>query len=119
MNSKKDNKKGIYNEKLEKYIQKEQAAVSLINFTGKLLYEKGVELVLLEDTLIDTTTTKVLRLHHYAKNFVKKPINVFETTEIVKNLYAMDLCPSKIDIGKLTFEWIEEKNLQKPIRFFK
>jgi glyceraldehyde 3-phosphate dehydrogenase len=109
MNSKKDNKKGIYNEKLEKYIQKEQAAVSLINFTGKLLYEKGVELVLFRRHLIDTTITKILRLHHYAKNFVKKPINVFETTEIVKNLYSMDLCPSKIDIGKLTFEWIEEK----------
>ena len=109
MNSKKDNKKGIYNEKLEKYIQKEQAAVSLINYTGKLLYEKGVELVLFRRHLIDTTITKILRLHHYAKNFVKKPINVFETTEIVKNLYAMDLCPSKIDIGKLTFEWIEEK----------
>ena len=113
MNSKKYNKKGIYNEKLEKYIQKEQAAVSLINFTGKLLYEKGVELVLFRRHLIDTTITKILRLHHYAKNFVKKPINVFETTEIVKNLYAMDLCPSKIDIGKLTLSGLKRKMLIK------
>ena len=109
MSSKKSNQKDIYTKKLENYIQKEQAAVSLINFTGKLLYEKGVELVLFRRHLIDTTTTKVLRLHHYAKNFVKKPIDVFETNIIVQNLYEMDLCPSKIDIGKLTYEWIEEK----------
>ena len=63
--------------------------------------------------MIDTTITKILRLHHYAKNFVKKPINVVETNKIVKNLYDMDLCPSKIDIGKLTFEWIEEKSKHK------
>jgi len=113
MNSKKSNQKDIYTKKLENYIQKEQAAVSLINFTGKLLYEKGVELVLFRRHLIDTTTTKVLRLHHYAKNFVKKPIDVFETNIIVQNLYEMDLCPSKIDIGKLTYEWIEEKKIYK------
>jgi len=113
MNSRKSNQKEIYTKKLENYIQKEQAAVSLINYTGKLLYEKGVELVLFRRHLIDTTITKVLRLHHYAKNFVKKPIHVFETNEIVKNLYQMNLCPSKIDIGKLTFEWIEEKTKHK------
>ena len=113
MKSKKTNQKEIYTKKLESYIRKEQAVVSLINFTGKLLYEKGVELVLFRRHLIDTTITKVLRLHHYAKNFVKKPIDVFETNKIVQNLYEMDLCPSKIDIGKLTFEWIEEKEKYK------
>ena len=54
MNSKKSNQKEIYTKKLENYIQKEQAAVSLINYTGKLLYEKGVELVLFRRHLIDT-----------------------------------------------------------------
>ena len=113
MSTKKNNQKEIYTEQLEKYIHQEQAAVSLINYSGKLLYEKGVELVLFRRHLIDTTITKILRLHHYAKNFVKKPINVVETNKIVKNLYEMDLCPSKIDIGKLTFEWIEEKSIHK------
>ena len=113
MSTKKINQKEIYTKQLEKYIHQEQAAVSLINYSGKLLYEKGVELVLFRRHLIDTTITKILRLHHYAKNFVKKPINVVETNKIVKNLYDMDLCPSKIDIGKLTFEWIEEKSKHK------
>jgi len=113
MSTKKINQKEIYTKQLEKYIRQEQAAVSLINYSGKLLYEKGVELVLFRRHLIDTTITKILRLHHYAKNFVKKPINVVETNKIVKNLYDMDLCPSKIDIGKLTFEWIEEKSKHK------
>ena len=109
MDSKKSNGKTIYTTKLEQYIEKEKAAINLINYTGKLLYEKGVELVLFRRHLIDITITEILRLHHYAKNFVKKPITIFETSEIVKTLYHMDLCPSKIDIGKLTYEWIEEE----------
>ena len=79
MNSKKDNKKGIYNEKLEKYIQKEQAAVNLINFTGKLLYEKGVELVLLSKNFLSVKKTEdvswnelkpmvISHLNHYFEN---------------------------------------------------
>ena len=76
--------KAIYTSKLEKYIEKEKAAIELINYTGKLLYEKGVELVLFRRHLTDITNTEILRLHHYAKNFVKKPITIFETRDIVK-----------------------------------
>ena len=38
-----------YKNDFKKYIEKEKTVIELINFAGKLLYEKGVELVFLED----------------------------------------------------------------------
>ena len=85
----------------------------------KNCFMKKEELVLFRRHLIDTTITKNFEITSLRKNFVKKPINVVETNKIVKNLYEMDLCPSKIDIGKLTFEWIEENLYKKQISIFK
>jgi len=98
-----------YKNDFEKYIEKEKTVIDLINYTGKLLYEKGVELVFFRRHLIDVNITEILRLHHYGKNFVKKPISVFETSKMTEELYKLNLCPSKIDVGKLTHEWIDQK----------
>ena len=73
-----------YKNDFKKYIEKEKTVIELINFAGKLLYEKGVELVFFRRHLIDINITEILRLHHYAKNFVKKPISVFETSKITQ-----------------------------------
>jgi glyceraldehyde 3-phosphate dehydrogenase len=99
-----------YNKELETYVSKEKAAVELINAVGQLLYNHAVELVLFRNHLVDTSVSEILSLHRYAAKVVQKPIDVFETSELANILKDMDLAPSKIDIGKLTAEWMEEKN---------
>lgn len=99
-----------YNKELETYISKEKAAVELINAVGNLLYNNSVELVLFRNHLVDTSVSEVLGLHRYAAEVVQKPIDVVETSQLAKILEGMDLAPSKIDIGKLTAEWMEEKD---------
>ena len=116
-----------YNQELDSFIAEEKAATHLINSVGKLLYEKGIELVLFRRHLIDTSVSDILRLHQYAKNFVKKPINIFDSSKLANILTTLNLGASKIDIGKLTYEWLEENNqytneldfLQKKIGFLK
>ena len=41
---------------------------------------------------------------------VLKDINIYDTVEVATGLKNLDLAPSKIDIGKLAFEWITEKD---------
>ena len=95
-----------YSEKLNEFIAEKKAATDLINSVGNLLYQKGVELVLFRRHLIDKNVSDILRLHQYATDFVKKPINIFESAELAKILTTMDLAPAKIDIGKLTYEYL-------------
>jgi glyceraldehyde 3-phosphate dehydrogenase len=44
---------------------------------------------------------------------VGKPITIFDSVEIAKVVLSLDLPPSKLDIGKLTYEYIlEMKSIQ-------
>ncbi|MFN5912057.1 MAG: glyceraldehyde-3-phosphate dehydrogenase, partial [Bacteroidota bacterium] len=57
---------------------------------------------------LDTTISELLNLHEYAKNVVQKPIDIFTTSELAAELLKLDLAPSKLDIGKLASEWLNE-----------
>ena len=98
-----------YQEELNARIAEERAAIELIKITSDLSFERSIELVIFRHQLIDKRSSEILNLHEYAKNFVNKPINIFETLAIAKGISESTIAPSKIDLGKLTFEWINEK----------
>jgi glyceraldehyde 3-phosphate dehydrogenase len=102
-----------YSQKLDAFIAEKKEATHLINSVGNLLYKKGVELVLFRRHLIDKNVSDILRLHQYATNFVKKPINIFDSAKLAQILTSMDLAPAKIDIGKLTYEYLAEQGQYK------
>ncbi len=93
-----------YEAGLKDYVDREKAAVDLMNSVGQLMYAKGVELVFFRNHLLDISGSEVLNLFNYSKNVVQKPIDVFQAAEVARAMMDMDLAPSKIDIGKLTWE---------------
>ncbi|MBS1638284.1 MAG: glyceraldehyde-3-phosphate dehydrogenase [Bacteroidetes bacterium] len=98
-----------YAEQLNDWIQHEKAAIELINAIGKLWFEKSIELVLFRNQLVDRSASQIMSLHLYAKNIVKKPITVKDSALLANEILKLDICPSKIDIGKLAYEWHQEK----------
>lgn len=94
-----------YEAGLKDYVDREKAAVDLMNSVGQLMYARGVELVFFRNHLLDISNSEVLNLFNYAENVVQKPIDVFQAAEVAKALLQIDLAPSKIDIGKLTWEF--------------
>jgi glyceraldehyde 3-phosphate dehydrogenase len=98
-----------YEKELNSHVKRERAAVKLASKVGELLYDKGIELVLFRNHLLDTTISEILNLHKYSRTVVNKPIDVFTTSELAEELLQMDLRPSKLDIGKLANEWLTEK----------
>lgn len=97
-----------YDAELKNYIDSEKAAVELQSALGSLLYNKSVDLVLFRNQLLDKSVSEILNLHKYAREVVKKNISVFETSALANEMLKLDLSPSKLDIGKLASEWIEE-----------
>jgi glyceraldehyde 3-phosphate dehydrogenase len=67
-------------------------------------------MVLFRNQLIDRNVSDIMNLHEYAGEFVQKPINVFDSVEILRAIVSLDLPPSRIDIGKLTYEYHLEDN---------
>ena len=107
-----------YQEELNARIAEERAAIELIKITSDLSFEKSIELVIFRNQLIDKRSSEILNLHEYAKNFVHKPITIFETLAMANGISDSNIAPSKIDLGKLTFEWINEKENYADITTF-
>lgn len=100
--------KGSYEAELNEWIGHEKAAIDLITVIGKLWFEKSIELILFRNQLVDRSTSEVINLHHYARNVVGKTISVEDTLAIATEISKLDVCPSRIDIGKLAFEYQQE-----------
>jgi glyceraldehyde 3-phosphate dehydrogenase len=98
-----------YETELHDWISNERAAIELIGHIGTLWFEKSVELIIFRNQLIDRSPSEIMNLHQYAKDIVKRPINVRDTANLAGQLTKLDLAPSRIDIGRLGAEWSEEQ----------
>lgn len=106
-------KNNAYATQLNDWIKQEKAAIDLINVIGKLWFEKSVELIIFRNQLVDRSASEIMNLHHYAKDIVKKPITVTDSLQLATDIYQSDIGPSRIDLGKLAYEWHTEKSNYK------
>lgn len=95
----------LYEKELAFQADRRKAGVEFIKIISDLWYDKSIELVLFRNQLIDKNVSEIINLHEYAGAFVGKPINVFDSVEIASAIIDLDLPPSRIDIGKLTYEY--------------
>lgn len=95
----------LYEKELSFQADRRRAGVEFIKIISDLWYDKSIELVLFRNQLIDKNVSDIINLHEYAVAFVEKPINIFDSVEIAKAIQQQDLPPSRIDIGKLTYEY--------------
>ncbi len=102
-----------YESQLNDWIKHEKAAIDLISAIGKLWFEKSIELILFRNQLVDRSASQIMNLHLYAKDIVKKPITVYDTVELANEIYKANVIPSRIDIGKLAYEWHQESGKYK------
>jgi glyceraldehyde 3-phosphate dehydrogenase len=94
-----------YEKELAFQADRRRASVDFIKVVSDLWYDKSIELVIFRNQLIDKNVSDILNLHEYAGEFVEKPISIFDSVEIAKAIQSIDLPPSKLDIGKLTYEY--------------
>ncbi|WP_442266139.1 glyceraldehyde-3-phosphate dehydrogenase [Tenacibaculum sp. ZS6-P6] len=104
-----------YEEEVASQVQIRRATTEFINIVNDLWYDKSIELVLFRNPLVDKRASEVLNLIDYAKEFVAKPISIQDALDIAKAIQSTELPASKLDIGKLAYEYhlIDDTNLEK------
>ncbi|MDI9310857.1 MAG: glyceraldehyde-3-phosphate dehydrogenase [Limnohabitans sp.] len=107
-----------YEKELAFQADRRKAAVEFIKIVSDLWYDKSIEMVLFRNQLIDRSVSDIMNLHEYAVEFVQKPINIFDSVEILRAIESLDLPPSRIDIGKLTYEYHLEDNKYNDAKAF-
>ena len=93
-----------YEDQVSSQVKTLRATVEFINIVNNLWYDKSIELVLFRNQLVDKQASEVLNLISYSKEFVAKPITIFDALNIAKAIQEIDLPASKLDIGKLAYE---------------
>ena len=99
------NNMDLYEKEVSFQADRRRSGVELIKIISDLWYDKSIELVLYRNQLIDRNVSEIINLHEYAGKFVGKPISVSDSVEIANVILTLDLPPSKLDIGKLTYEY--------------
>ncbi|MBN2667834.1 MAG: glyceraldehyde-3-phosphate dehydrogenase [Bacteroidales bacterium] len=102
----------------EHWIKAEKLAFELASTAGHLWYNKTVDLLLFRKTLIDVSPTKILSFHDYGKNIIGTAVDIEDTLQIAKEILKLDIYRSRLDIGKITSEWYENKDKYTSISEF-
>ena len=100
--------KPTYDSEIAFQSDRRKAAVEFIKIISDLWYDSAIELVLFRNQLMDRNVSEILKLHEYAGDFVNKRISIFDSVEMAQALKSLNLPASKLDIGKLTFEFHKE-----------
>ena len=95
----------LYEKEIAFQVDRRKAGVEFIKIISDLWYDKSIEIVLFRNQLIDRNVSDIINLHEYAGEFVQKPINIFDSVKIALAIQNLDLPPSRLDIGKLTYEY--------------
>ncbi len=98
-----------YESEFNNWIEKEKKAIELINIVGTLWFDRSIELVLFRKPLFDIGNSKVLAHHQYARQIINKEISIYETVELARAIAKSNLAPSRIDIGRLASEWLDDE----------
>ncbi len=94
-----------YESEVQNQAQIRRKTTKFINIVNDLWYDKSIELVLFRNTLIDKRVSEVLNLVTYAREFVAKPISIDDALEIAEAIKNSNISTSKLDIGKLAYEY--------------
>ncbi|MEB8329376.1 glyceraldehyde-3-phosphate dehydrogenase [Flavobacteriaceae bacterium KMM 6897] len=107
-----------YEKELAFQADRRKATTEFIKITSDLWYDNSIEVVLFKNQIIDKNVSDIINLHEYAGQFVQKPISIFDSVELLRAIYDMNLPPAKLDIGKLTFEYHSDDNNYSNVKAF-
>ena len=107
-----------YQSAVTEQIVREKAATQVIKNVSDLYYDKGIEMVLFRNQLIDKRPSEILNLHEYARKFVGQNITIEDTLALTNELVKLDLAPARMDVGKLASEWLNENDSYNGISDF-
>jgi glyceraldehyde 3-phosphate dehydrogenase len=111
-------KENHYKESLNKWIEDEKLGFEFVDMLGKLFYEKSIELILFRSQLLDRSSSVILFKHSYTKTVVGKKLDIRDSLAIAKAIFELDILQARLDIGRLNYEWTNEKQNYKDVNEF-
>ena len=97
-----------YETQLNDWVNKEKSGVNLLNSVGALMYEKGIELILFRNQLLEIGVSELMNSISYSNNVINRTVNIETAAALAEEMLKLNLAPSKLDIGLLSAEYYEQ-----------
>jgi glyceraldehyde 3-phosphate dehydrogenase len=95
------------NQRLDNWLRNQELAEEMLPMIGKLYRNCGVALHVYNCSLTNISTIKLLKAHRFARQYVGQELCVVDSHAILSAISQLELGPARIDLGKLTMEWIQ------------
>ncbi len=100
---------------LNDWTQRQELAELMLPMIGKLYRDKGVVLRIYGRPLINCTTIDILKAHRFVKQYEREGLSVHNTYPVLEELTRMNLCPARLDLGKLTTGYLKDAGKDETI----
>ncbi len=101
-------------EKMNRYFddwrKREEIAESMIPIIGGLYRDHGVVTTLYGRSLINKSTIDILKAHRFTRKILSEELSIPSTRSVLEAICKLELAPARIDIGKLTANFVENGN---------
>jgi len=95
--------------KLDHYLKDWQAqeacAERMLPVIGSLYRDKNVVTAVYGRSLVHNTAIDILKAHRFARRTLDSELSVLDSMPLLEAISRMDLAPSRIDLGKLTYNF--------------
>ena len=88
--------------------QREALAQEMLPVLGRLENEKGVQVYLYGTTLTNRSVANIMKSHRRVRQMARNELSEFESHPVLMAMAKLNLCPSQIDLGKLTVGYMDQ-----------
>ena len=103
----------MIDEKTETYyadwLKREEVSESMIPLIGKLYRDHGVVATIYGRSLVHCSAIEIVKAHRFARQIIKDELSVFSTWVVLQAMLRLNLTPARIDIGKLTTRYHQNR----------
>src|SRR6185369_16513376 len=104
---------------LQNWTQRQELAESILPIIGRLYRNNGIALRIYGRPIINVTTVDILKTHRFARQYTGEELPIQESFKLVQALEGLNLAPARIDLGRLTNKYLEEKERLSPEHFLR
>lgn len=92
----------------DNWIKRKKLAIQAIAPIYELWVDRSIELLLFRRRLVSQGPIDILKSHHYGRQISQRDFDISQTLAIIQALVKLELKPSRIDIGTLVLQWLDQ-----------
>ncbi len=104
---------------LQSWTQRQELAELILPIIGRLYRNNGVALRIYGRMINNVTTVDIIKTHRFARQYTGQELPIQESFKLVQAMESLNLAPARIDLGRLTNKYLEEKSRVSPEDFLR